>query len=284
MKNFKYLLLVMVLLAGFVFAGAISAQEGAGDHGETAAAATTEATAEAATNPLTPLGINTGFLLAQMINFLLLFFLLSRVLWNPLVNMLDSRSATIAKGLEDAAAAANARRNAEAEAEKIRAEARAEVSRVIEEGRGRAEEIRKQIEAEARAEADKIRAEERARASTEVERQLGDLRAQVANIAVAVSQQLIGASMDEKRQQQLINDFFAKVPASAKSLSGDIEVVSALPLSDSEKERVRKETGAANVTFSVDPGILGGLVIRSADRVVDGSVRSNLNDLSGRLR
>ena len=38
------------------------------------------------------------------------------------------------------------------------------------------------------------------------------------------------------------------------------------------------------MTFSVDPSILGGLVLRSEDHVVDGSVRSNLTELAGRLR
>ncbi|MEM6529734.1 MAG: F0F1 ATP synthase subunit delta [Chloroflexota bacterium] len=38
------------------------------------------------------------------------------------------------------------------------------------------------------------------------------------------------------------------------------------------------------MSYQVDPNILGGLVIRSEDRVVDGSVRSGLNDLSARLR
>ncbi|MBE2267056.1 MAG: hypothetical protein IAE80_02410, partial [Anaerolinea sp.] len=60
-----------------------------------------------AVNPLTPLGINVGFLLAQMLNFLLLFGLLSVVLWRPLMNMLDNRAIKIQKGLEDAAKAAS---------------------------------------------------------------------------------------------------------------------------------------------------------------------------------
>jgi F0F1-type ATP synthase delta subunit len=38
------------------------------------------------------------------------------------------------------------------------------------------------------------------------------------------------------------------------------------------------------VSFTVDPNILGGLVLRSEGQVVDGSVRSNLNELAGRLR
>src|SRR5262249_10020423 len=148
------------------------------------------------------------------------------------------------KGLEDAQAAANARRNAEAEGEKILAAARADAAKVIEEARSRAEDVGKQIEAEARAEADKIRSEARIAASAERDQQLAALRGQVADISVAVARRLIGESLDKKRQTELVNDFFAKVPAEAKKLGGDVQVVSAMPLSDDEQSKVKKEVGA----------------------------------------
>ena len=303
---FKGLLLLIVLLASLTVIPAALAQDTAtavpaeetGAEESSLPAAESEAQevggdaegevattpAEEATNPLTPLGINTGFLIAQIINFLLIFALLTAFLWRPIVNTLDSRAARIRKGLEDAAAAANARRNAESEAEQILSAARADAARVIEEARSRGEEVERQVQAEARQEADTIRSEARARANEERDRQLADLRGQVAAISIAVAQRLIGESLDAKRQQALINDFFSKVPADAKSLSAPVEVISAMPLTPEEQTRVRSEVGVDDVTFSVDPGILGGLVIRSEQRVVDGSVRSGLNELAGRLR
>lgn len=230
------------------------------------------------------LGINLGYLLVQIIAFIVIYTLMTRFVYDPLVRVLRERRARIAKGLEDAAAAAKARQNAEAEAEKILAQARSEAGRLIEEARSRGEEMARQVEAEARAEADRIRAEAREAASQERDAQLADLRGQVAAISMAVAQRLIGDALDAKRQQALIDDFFAKVPAEAKSLSGNIEVVSAMPLTEQEQAKVRKELGADNVIFRVDPDILGGLVIRSEDRVVDGSVRSGLMELGARLR
>jgi len=245
-------------------------------------AAATEGEAAASTSPLTPLGINAGFLIAQIINFLVIFGSLTFFLWRPLVNMLDQRSQKIQKGLEDAAVAANARKNAEAEAERIVAAAKADISKQIEEGRARGEDVRKQVEAEARTEADRIRTEARTSAAAERDQQLAALRGQVAAISIAAAQRLIGANLDEKRQQALLNDFFAKVPADAKGLSGQVEVVSAMPLSAEEQAKVKSEIGA-EASFSVDPSILGGLIVRSGGRVVDGSVRSNLNDLATRM-
>jgi F-type H+-transporting ATPase subunit b len=294
MRKYSFLrgLLLIVLLMGLLLPTvAVMAQEGEGEAAAEGEGATTESEAAAAegegeaanVSPLTPLGINGGFLLAQIINFLLIAGLLTFALWRPLTNMLDSRAAKIQKGLEDAAAAANARRNAEAEAEKILAQARAEAQSVVEEARGRGDDVAKSIEQEARAEADRIRAEARARAEDERNQQLAGLRGQVASIAIAAAQRLIGDSMDQKRQQSLINDFFSKVPAGATALSGHVEVVSAMPLSDAEQNQVKQQIGTQDASFVVDPSILGGLIIRAQDRVVDGSVRSGLNDLAGRL-
>jgi F-type H+-transporting ATPase subunit b len=230
------------------------------------------------------LGINIGYLAVQIIAFIVIYTLLTRFLYDPLGNVLRERRQRIAKGLEDAAEAANARLNAEKDAEKIRQAAQAEAQKIIEEARGRAEEVAKTIEAQARSEADKVRADARTRAEEERNAELSGLRGQVAAISIAVAQRLIGENLDEKRQQTLINDFFSKVPKDAKALSGNVEVVSAMPLDDKEQAKVKKETGANNVTFTVDPGILGGLIIRAGDKVVDGSVRSGLNELSERLK
>ncbi|MCA9909781.1 MAG: F0F1 ATP synthase subunit B, partial [Anaerolineae bacterium] len=243
------LLLLMLVLTSLVIVPLAAAQEG----GEAGAETTTgEVVAEAApsTNPLTPLGINTGFLIAQIINFLIIFGLLTVFMWRPLTRMLDSRAKKIEKGLEDAAAAANARRNAEAEAEKILAAARADAAREVETARSRGEEVAKQVISEANQEAERIRTEARARGEEERNKQLADLRSQVANISLAVANNVIRENLDAKKQSALIDNFFASVPEGAKALKGaNVEVVSAMPLSDAEQNKIKKEIGAAEASF-----------------------------------
>lgn len=234
-------------------------------------------------NPLTPLGINSGLLFVQTFNFLLIAVVLGAVMWRPMVNFLDARSAKIQKGLEDAAAAAKARQNAEVEAERIRAEARAEVNKLLEEARGRGDEVAKSIQAAANAAAEKTKSDAVAEAKAAKEAELAGLRDQVINISVALANRIVGESLDAKKQSALVSDFFAKVPEAAKGLTGTVEVVSAMPLSDKEQAEAKKSIGASDVVFSVDPAILGGLVVRSADKVIDGSVRNNLGALASRL-
>ena len=241
------------------------------------------AATEEEAGPLEALGINLGFLIAQAVNFLLIFGLLTVVLWRPITNHLDQRAAKIQKGLEDASAAANARRNAEEDAEKIRTEARQEAQKLIEEARGQGESVAKSIENDARREAERIREDARSDARGERDAQLANLRDQVMAISVAMTRRLIGETVDQKKQSQLVEDFFSRVPADAKNLEGEVIVISAMPLTDAEQKRVQKEVGASDVTFEVDPAILGGLVIRAGGRVIDGSVRSNLNEMSSQL-
>lgn len=281
MNRLKHLLLLLAILIMLVPAPLALAQDEGDDHGDT----TTEVHEEEdkSTGGIAALGINGGFLLAQIVNFLIIAGLLGSMLWKPAINMLDAREEKIKKGIEDAAAAAKARQNAEVEAEKILAQARTEAQKVIDDARGRGEDVAKSIEGEARKAAEKIQADAQADAVASRDQQLGDLREQVLNISVAVAGRILGENIDAKKQKALVDGFIADLPADAKGMSGSVEVISAMPLSDAEQGNVKKAIGADDVTFSVDPAILGGLIVRSSDRVVDGSVRSNLNKLSGGL-
>ena len=62
------------------------------------------------------------------------------------------------------------------------------------------------------------------------------------------------------------------------------EVTSALPLTDAEKQSAVKMLGVQDVQFKVDPSILGGLVVRVGDRVVDDSVSNRMSALQESLR
>lgn len=65
-------------------------------------------------------------------------------------------------------------------------------------------------------------------------------------------------------------------------------VTSAAPLDEAEAGVVRTRlagmtNGPVEVTFEVDPAILGGVVVRIGDRLIDGSVRGRLERLRNRL-
>ena len=197
----------------------------------------------------------------------------------------------IAEGLEDARIASEARQNAEQEAQQLIAEAQTNASQIIREANERAEAQGKEIVAEAEADAAKKREEVLTEVESERERILGELRGQVGSLAIAAAQKLINASLDEQRQRVLIDEFFSGVKSGeVVVLEGEIpggasaEVTSALPLTAEEKESVKQDVlskigDQATVTFRVDPAILGGLVIRVGDKVLDGSVSGQLESM-----
>ena len=63
-----------------------------------------------------------------------------------------------------------------------------------------------------------------------------------------------------------------------------MEVISAMPLSEVEQKKVQGEIGVDKVTFLVDPKILGGLILRSGNQIIDGSVSNNLDALAAKLQ
>ncbi|MCJ7585106.1 MAG: F0F1 ATP synthase subunit B [Anaerolineales bacterium] len=242
------------------------------------------------------LGITPGLLLLQILSLLIVFVLLRKWLFAPLANMLEKRRNTIAQGQEDARVAAEARANAEQEAAKIIAEALAKSAHIVNEATDRAEQAVLEVKAEAEKEIVKEREATLADVAEERNRMLGDLRGQVAALAIAAAQKLIGEALDEKRQHVLLEGFFSGVKSGkvvvleGEKLSGaSAEVTSALPLTTGEQSVLKKDILAkmgtqATVAFRVDPAILGGLVIKIGDKVLDDSVASKLEGLRQSLR
>lgn len=240
---------------------------------------------------LNNIGINPVFLLAQIVNFVVLAVLLRALLYGPVTRMLDERRAKIEKGLKDADAAEKARANAETEKQKILDDARAEAQKIRAEANQQAEQAAAKIRADAQTEAEKITADALSGLSGERDKMLSELRGQIAALAIAASNKLIGELLDPRysreRQEALIADFFAKVPADVKrglaGVAGEAEVISAVPLTSEEQSRVKSELALSAASFHVDPRILGGLRVRVGDKVVDGSVAAQLESLHASL-
>lgn len=241
------------------------------------------------------LGINLGLLIVQIIAFIIVFLTLNAWVYKPMLNMMETRKQKIAQGLEDARVAAEARADAQKDADKIRAEAQAEASKIVREATDRATEAAKGVKAATETEAAKARETAIAEAEVERNRILGDLRGQVAALSIAAAQKLIGEALDEKRQHALIDEFFSSVQGGkvvvleGTDFKGEsAEVTSALPLNADEEVTVKREilskVGAQVVTFRVDPAILGGIVIKVGDKVLDGSVSGKLENLRQNLK
>jgi len=239
---------------------------------------------------LEALGINLGYLIVQILNFLIILVVLRAWVFKPILGLFEARRAKISQGLEDARVAAEARANAEKEAREIIAKAETERQQKVRDASTQAEQTVRDMLAEAEVQAAKIRENAQSEIAQERNQILADVRGQVAALAMAATQKLLGEALDEKRQRSLIDEFFSGVKSGKVSIletemAGEsVEVTSALPLTDSERQAIETDVLArvgtqAAVSFRVDPAILGGLVVKVGDKIVDGSVAGKLDTM-----
>jgi F-type H+-transporting ATPase subunit b len=230
--------------------------------------------------------------LSQIANFAILAFLLYRFGYRPILRVLDQRRERIEKGLEDARMAEEARANAESERQQILDEARAEAQGIVAEANQRGEAQAAKIVEESKEQANTILQEARADAAAERNRMLGEMRGQISALAIAAANQLVGATMDEQRQVELVDEFFSGVKAGKVKVADKVDVLvgqravvtSALPLTEADQATYRsylqERLGQdATVEFRTDPGIMGGVVLRVGDMVVDDSVSGKMSAL-----
>ncbi len=240
------------------------------------------------------LGINLTLLLAQIVNIVILILLLRSVAYKPIIKFLDGRREKIAKGLEDARKAEARLANIEADYSKRMDEARAEGQKVVAEMTANAEKQAAAIIVKANEDAARIKAQAQEEAELERNKALADLRTQVVSLSMAAANKLVGESLDANRQRALVDEFFSGVKSGKVALlepgvsasGAKAEVTSALPLSANEQASIKADLtsrGASDVEFKVDPKILGGLLVRVGDRVVDASVSGRMEALKASL-
>lgn len=242
------------------------------------------------------LGINLGFLLVQVINFAIIYIVLKAWIFGPVTKMLEDRRVKIAQGLEDARIAADARATAEKAADKIISDAQVKANDIIRETTMRAEAIQKEMVVEAKQGLEKQKENALAEVEEERVRLLSEMRGDVSAIAIAAAQKLIGEALDEKRQRSLLSEFFSGVKDGKLVVIDDqtiegvaAEVTSALPLTPEEQNTVKKDIltkigDTGSISFRVNPSILGGLVVKVGDRVIDGSLVNQLANLQRSLQ
>ncbi len=153
------------------------------------------------------LGINLGYLISQLVNFTLLVVLLYFVAYKPILRMLDERSARIKKGLEDAETASRRAAEMEQEFERRMGEARKQGQELVAQATQLSEKARQEILDKARDEASGLVNKAKEEIGRERDVAMGELRQQVAELSLAISQKVIGESLDEEAQRRLVARF-----------------------------------------------------------------------------
>ena len=88
-----------------------------------------------------------------------------------------------------------------------------------------------------------------------------------------------------------LEDIFAYAARELKRLQkiGELHVISAIPLKEEQKEKIQQKALASSdyealeTTYEIDESIIGGLILRMDDRIVDNTVRTKLSAMGRHL-
>ena len=158
---------------------------------------------------LTP---GTGLIVWQTIIFLLLFFLLAKFAWKPILNSLRIREESIQSALDSAEKAKAEMAQMQADNKKMMDEARQERDAILKEARDVANSIKDEAKQDASKQAEKMIADAKAAINNEKQAALSEVKGQVAGLVIQVTEKILREKLqDEKAQQALIDKYVKDV-------------------------------------------------------------------------
>jgi F-type H+-transporting ATPase subunit b len=129
--------------------------------------------------------------------------------FDPIANILAQRKARVDQGLADAEQARKDRDAGAAERDQAMVQARREAQALVAAAQKSAQELRDADIAATREELERLRKKAAADIVAERDRALADLRAQVADLALAAAGKVVGETMTDARQRRLVEEFLA---------------------------------------------------------------------------
>ena len=146
-----------------------------------------------------------------VISFVILFVILWRFAFPPIVGMLEKRSETIEESLTKAEQTRIDAEQLLGDYNKQLAEARQESTRIVEEGRQVATAMKDEIIAKAREEAEDIVAKAKESIEGEKRAAMADLQAQAADLSVSVAGKVLGKTLSADDHMKLVEQALAEV-------------------------------------------------------------------------
>ena len=154
---------------------------------------------------LAELGINLPTLVAQIVNFAILFGLLYLVAYKPIMRMLDERSRKIKESMEQAETMQKQASSAEEQIKKQLEAASKEGQERITRAARIGEEVKQRAQEEARQEAEALIARARTEIQHERDEAIGELRREFADLTILTAEKVIDRSLDKEAHRELID-------------------------------------------------------------------------------
>ena len=243
------------------------------------------------------LGINAGNLFINIILFLIAMLIITKLISNPIRNMVNSRQAIIDKGLEDAHIAADLRAKAEKEYQDMINDAKEKSAQIIKDGTDQVVKMKQDYRDSVDEQAQKELMDSREYIKKERELMLSNLRGQIIDLSISGAKKIVGHELETNIEEQktILTAFFtginedrlAEISSFPDQLTS-MDVTTAIPLTEKEKgvvlEKIKPKLGwDAHIQFNVDPKILGGIIIHSGDYLIDASLLGKAQGLKEAL-
>lgn len=155
--------------------------------------------------------LNLSTILFTLLNVLILFWFLRKVLFVPTTNFMENRTNLINNQLEDAKQNQEAAAKLKSEYEQKLVSAELEGKKTVEEFRAKALSTSDELIQEAKKEASFIRERAKIDADREIERAKDEIRKQIATLSLLAASKSIGEQLDENKHHVLIQEFIDKV-------------------------------------------------------------------------
>lgn len=152
---------------------------------------------------ISKLGIDWKLLVAQIINFFILLFVLYKFAYKPILEMLNKRSKMIEKAVHDSKASEERLKEIESTRQKMLAETEKEIGELLEKAKADAEVMKKGIVAAAQEQGEDLLRRAKAQIAEEKEKMAEDVKKEVVKFIVLATGKILEREFSAEDQKRL---------------------------------------------------------------------------------
>lgn len=240
--------------------------------------------------------LNLSDMLFAAVNFLIMAFLLTKLLYKPVAGILEQRREQVKELQNQALVLQKEAENSFMKSEAEIAAAGKKAQEIINQAVKAGEESKAAIIEEAKESAASLLKKARLEIENEKERMKAELRSEVAALSVMAAGKLLNRELTQKDHDALIQGFISEYKAQKETKTFiymgpepmEVEVYTAVELSEKQMKALEKnlsESMEKIVQLKVieNKDLIGGLVLKIGDTIFDGSVANKMLQMQEQL-
>jgi F-type H+-transporting ATPase subunit b len=237
--------------------------------------------------------------IAQIINFLILLFLMRRFLYRPILKAMDERERLITQRLREAEVSIKEADESASRYHHLKSELEQNREKMLQSARHEAEEKRQAMLREARQEVERAQAAWNRAVRQEKEALMQDLNLRASRQMIVIARRALADLANQDLEEHIIRVFLerlkeldethkADISGTLQSDRDDLLIRTAFELDPGQKERIRSAVkeiarGDGALRFEIEPGLLGGIELKTREHKVSWSLGSYLQSLDESL-